>query len=111
MTIKFMTKICSVAIMILFVIIALGPGIGHPGLGLVSNSITSLATSGLPLLSASPGPVLSYGAPRPVGHSWRACRFLRLITTLILWLHHVGQRGRWQRFCLLSYSSDYRIGY
>jgi len=58
MTIKFMTKFCSAALIVLFVIIAVGPAIGHRARGLVSSSITSFAISHLPLLSASPGPVL-----------------------------------------------------
>jgi hypothetical protein len=64
MTIKFMTKICSAAIMILFVIIALGPGNWAPRTGVGFQLDHFLGYFGLTSLVclAWPRPVIVGGA-------------------------------------------------
>ena len=112
MAFKLTLKVCSVAVLALIVIAALGPGKLVPRSGLGWQVDHVVGYFGFTLMFC-----LTWQRPRIMGEAssgsrfcWRACKLLRRIAMPIFALHCTAEGGCWRGRCVLISSSDEHRG-
>jgi hypothetical protein len=105
-------KFCSVAIMVLLVIAALGPAKWTPRTALgweIDHFVGYFAITSI-VCFAWPRPFVVRGALTATAVLLEGLQGLTPDRTPIFWLHSMAQAGCWQRLCLPNSSSGHRGG-
>ena len=113
MSIKLMIKVCSVAVLVLLVFVALGPAkwVPRSGLGWQIDHFVGYFAFTLMFCLAWPRPLVVGGALMVLAvlleglQAFTPDRHRRSSSCI-----DTAQAGRWRRFCLLIFSSKHRGG-
>jgi|SRR6266566_281163 hypothetical protein len=101
-------KVCSGAIMVLLVVLALGPANWTPRtpLGWQIDHFLGYSAITLFVCVAWPRPLVVGEFSWPPQSCWKVCRLSHRIGRPILWLHYGAQAGCWRRLSLRSSSCE-----